>query len=131
MHSSATPKSAFLELIHTQQVLLGKTDSDVASDLGFQDEKLYLLIKSGAVKAPISLIETLAGSLSLQPADLLRLVLTETMPEVLAAVDALLNVTDLTANEAELIRSYRHLSKGQDVQPVIMDGCNIVALITV
>ena len=131
MHSSVTPKSAFLELIHTQQVLLGKTDSDVASDLGFQNEGPYSLIKSGAIKLPIKSIEKLAHCLALNPTDLLRLVMTETMPEVLAAVDALFKVAELTANEAELIKSYRYLSKGNDVQPVIMDGCNIVALISV
>ena len=131
MQPSATSKTSFLELIQAQQALLGKTDLDIAIDLGFQHEGPFSLIKSGAIKFPIKSIEKLAHCLALNPTDLLRAVMAETMPDVLTAVDSLFNVTDLTVNEAELIKSYRYLSKNNDVQPVIMDGCNIVALISV
>jgi len=130
MTFSAQPNSTSLRtLIAERQAALNITDEALAKELGFDRSAGLTMIKQGAMRMPTSKIATLAKSLALDPAQVLRLALSETAPEVLAAVDALLIPPALTANELKLLEAYRCLSKGQDVTPIIMDGSNIVALI--
>jgi hypothetical protein len=51
------------------------------------------------------------------------------MPEVLAAVDQFLMLQTLTSNEAKLLESYRHLSEGKEVTPMVVEGKSIIALV--
>jgi hypothetical protein len=55
--------------------------------------------------------------------------LQEQSPDLLAAIEAAWGTTALTVNERNLITSYRHLAKGQDVVPIVLDGNSIIALV--
>jgi hypothetical protein len=118
-----------MALIVERQADLGITDEQLALALGYDSPTVVNMLKQGMIKMPVQKISALALALSLDPAHLLRLHLSECMPDVLAAVDSLLAAPTLTANEKELIESYRRLTKGQDVRPVVVDGNSVVALI--
>jgi transcriptional regulator with XRE-family HTH domain len=128
-NTSNSQAPSLLALITERQTELGITDEQLAVALDYDRPTVVNMIKQGMVKVPVQKITALAGALSLDPAYLLRLHLSECMPEVLAAVDALLIPSMLTANEMELVNSYRHLSKGHDVRPVVVDGNAIIALV--
>jgi hypothetical protein len=118
-------------LIADRQSEIGITDEQLALAVGFDQASIVTMIKSGKVKLPVDKIAAFAAALTLDPAHLLRIYLLETSPATLAAVEALLSQVLLTSNERQLIENYRYLAKGRDATPVIMDGTNIVALLSI
>jgi hypothetical protein len=120
---------SIIDLIARRQVELSKTDEQVARELSFDRVTVFTMIKQGTVKLPVQKVEALASALSIEPTHLLRQLLAEEMPDVLAAVDSLLCPMPLTQNEVKLIQTFRHLANGKDVTPVVVDGNAVVALI--
>ena len=123
-----TINESIADLIARRQVELGKTDVEIAHELGFDRVTAFKMIKQGKTKLPVQKVAMLASALSIEPAGLLRQLLAEAMPDVLDAIDALLIPTSLTANEIKLVHTFRQLCKGHDVCPVIVEGNAIVAL---
>lgn len=126
---TAAQTTTIAALTARRQTELGITDEQLALALRYERPTVVNMIKQGMIKLPVQKVSALASALSLDPANLLRLHLSESAPEVLAAVDSLLAAPTLTANEKELIESYRRLTRGQDVRPVVVDGNSVVALI--
>jgi hypothetical protein len=123
-----TAHESIIALITRRQAELGRTDEEITQELGFARVNTFCMIREGAVKLPVSKVAVLASALSIEPAHLLRRLLAEAMPDVLTAVDELLCPMSLTANERKLIQTFRHLSKGNDVNPIVVDSNSIVAL---
>jgi hypothetical protein len=123
-----TAHESITTLIVRRQTELGKTDEQVAQAVGFDLVTTFVMIKQGTIKLPVQKIAQFASALSIEPANLLRQLLAEAMPEVLAAVDSMLCTMSLTANEVKLIQTFRHLTNGKDVTPVVVDGNAVVAL---
>lgn len=119
---------SIVDLINRRQLELGKSDEQIAQEAGFERAKTYTMIKHGHAKLPVQKVVTLATVLSIEPASLLRQLLAEAMPEVLSAVDSLLNPLSLTTNEVKLVQTFRELCKGQDVSPIVVEGNAVVAL---
>jgi hypothetical protein len=107
-----------------------KSDEEMAEALGFSRASVYTLIKQGKMKLPIGKVPLLAGALDVTASDTLTVILTEYDPELMAVIRKAWGPTELTANEKNLVTAYRTLAKGQDVEPLIMDGKNVIALIT-
>jgi hypothetical protein len=125
---SNTAHESITTLIIRHQAELGKTDEQVAQEVGFDRVTTFVMIKQGTIKLPVQKVAQFASALSIEPANLLRQLLAEAMPEVLAAVDSMLCPMSLTANEVKLIQTFRHLTNGKDVTPVVVDGNAVVAL---
>jgi hypothetical protein len=123
-----TALESITTLIIRRQAELGKTDEQVAQEVGFDRLTTFVMIKQGTIKLPVQKIAQFASALSIEPAHLLRQLLAEAMPGVLAAVDSMLCPMSLTANEVKLIQTFRHLTNGKDVTPVVVDGNAVVAL---
>ena len=81
------------------------------------------------LKLPYSMIPALASALATSPSDLLRAVLLEQAPELLAVIYDIWAPAMLSPNELTLIDAYRHLAKGRDVVPQVIDGQSIIALV--
>lgn len=124
-------KQTVIALIAEQQELLGISDHQLALAIGFTKSTVITGIKAGKILLPMSKISEVAAELSIDPAFFLRSYLEQTSPTTLELIDTLLIPPPLSANELKLIEAYRHLSKGNDVMPVIIDGCDVVALISV
>lgn len=129
MTTVASKNQSALTLIEIRQAELGFTNEQLATQLGFDQPRTIASIKEGKLKIPFNKVQILAKALAIDPAHLLRLVLIETMPDVLIAFESISTKYMLSANEIKLIESYRHLSKNQDVSPTIVDGNAIIALI--
>lgn len=126
---SSLPRPILPSLIEECQALLGKTDHQLGKELGFTQPNLMTLIKAGTMKLPIDKVPQLAVAIDYPASDLLRTVLRDQAPDLLSVIDKIWPPTGLTANERKLIESYRHLSKGRDVVPLVMDGQSIIALV--
>jgi len=127
---SAT-KSTVASLIAERQSTLNITDEQLALAVGFKSANVVVMIRTGKTRMSITKVAAYAAALSIDPAYLLRIALTEYSPETLAVVDALFTQKLLTSNEETLIEDYRFLAKGRDATPMIMDGTNILALLSI
>ncbi|MBC7602477.1 MAG: hypothetical protein H7255_07430 [Ramlibacter sp.] len=127
-YESTLPRTILPELLAESQEQLHKTDEQIAKEVGFTQTNVYTMIKQGTLKMPIDKVEALAKAIDYPAADLLRLVLRDNMPDVLAAIERIWTGLALTGNEKKLVESYRYLAKGRDVAPLVMDGQSIIAL---
>ena len=109
---------------------LKKSDQEMAEELGFSRANVYTLIKTGKMKMPFSKVPLLANALDATPSDVLAVILKDYCPELWEAINKVWGPVDLTANEKKLIAAYRTLCRDQEVEPRVMDGKNIIALIT-
>lgn len=114
--------TAFTALIETHQLELGIADSELALALGFAHEGVFKMIKQGRMKLPVNKVGHLAAALSLEPAEVLRLVMDDSAPGLLDIIKACLNPLDLTESETRLIKHCRKLANGRSVGPMVIDG---------
>lgn len=93
----------------------GKTQAEIAAEVGFPKPNVITMIKKGDTKLPIARLGAMARALDLDPVFLLRLTLQEYLPDTWEAVEEILgSPLLLTENEAKLIRRLRALSGGSD-----------------
>jgi transcriptional regulator with XRE-family HTH domain len=115
----------------TQQIRLsGKSQAEIATELGYQHQNIITMFKQGRTRIPLDKVGPLAKALEIDPALLLQKVMGEYMPETLAALQSVLEGLQLTQNERELIAAYRATTKGKDVSAVICDK-QVVAVVMV
>ena len=62
-----------------------------------------------------------AKALDVDPAYLLRLVLCEYLPETWEAIEEVIRTPVLSKNEADLIRTFRHISGNSDAKVAVVD----------
>lgn len=130
MNKSTNPSLPLLDLIQERQTAMQKTDEQLSEELGFERSSALLMIKSGALNLPLTLVPALAVALSIEPDQLLRLAMQKSIPHVLKLVDDLLKPESLTATEHRLILEIRRLGAGREVAPLVFSGASIVALVT-
>ncbi|PLC44473.1 hypothetical protein C0Q88_07280 [Ralstonia pickettii] len=86
----------------------GKTQKELADELGFSTPNMVSMIKSGRAKVPIQKVGQLAKALNVDPVYFLQLVLREYQPETWEAIEGVFaNQHVLTANEVEIIDTLR------------------------
>jgi transcriptional regulator with XRE-family HTH domain len=106
-----------------------KTQREIAQECGFEKPNIITMFKNGATKLPINRIGPLAKALDVDPAHLLRLVMTEYMPDTWEAIENILHSTVLTANELELVRAYRVATGDNDAVPVVINRDAVIAIV--
>lgn len=92
----------------------GKTQREIAQEAGFHNPNIITMFKTGATKVPVERVGSLARALGVDPAYLLRLVMTEYAPDTWHEVEQSLGNVVPTANEVELIRAHRRVNGGCD-----------------
>lgn len=130
MFYSDQPNPTFLALLGDAQAACGKSDEQIALELGFSRGNVISAIKCGLAKFPVGKIMLLARVLDVSPSQLLEAFLREISPELLDAVRKVWGPTDLSSSEQKVLDAYRTLSGGREVEPLIMDGRDVIALIT-
>ena len=108
-----TPKTLPLaEYIARQIELCGKTQKQIAAEVGYPKPNIITMFKQGLTKVPLEKVPVLARSLGVDPAHMLRMALQEYQPEVLEVVEQF-NGALLTDEEQELLGLVREASGGQ------------------
>jgi hypothetical protein len=103
-----------------QQIrLCGKSQKQIAEEVGYDKANVVTMMKQGLTKIPITRVGAFARALEVDPAHLLRLVLAEYSPETWAAIEEAINGTVLTRNERRLVEKYRVASGNTDPVPSV------------
>jgi hypothetical protein len=119
-------------LITHRQAALGLTDAEVATALGYENERVTALLKSGSMKIPVNKVAALAKTLQLDGFELLRAALTESAPELWQAIQELTApLGSLHPTEVNLLRHLRQLCGDQELKPIVFDGKGVVVLVSV
>src|SRR5665647_999557 len=106
----------------------GKTQKDIATEMGYDNPNVITMFKQGLTKIPLTAVGSLARALDIDPAYLLRLVMTEYLPDTYRAVEDCLGTMILTSHERELIEVYRLCTKDSDPEFLILDEKRIFAV---
>lgn len=95
-----------------------KTQRQIAEECGFENPNVITMFKTGATKIPLNRVGAIAKALDVDPAYLLRLVLTEYLPDTWQSIEDIVKGTVLTANELQLVRLFRSATGNTDPRPV-------------
>ena len=108
----------------------GKTQREVARECGFENPNVITMFKQGDTKFPLNRIGPLAEAVGADPAHMLRLAMSEYMPETWEAVESVFQSTPLTDGELDLIRENRRLTDGEeDAIKVILNRRKLIAVL--
>lgn len=89
----------------------GKTQLELANEIGFPRSNVISMVKSGVTKLPIPRIPATAKALDLDPMKLFRMCMEEYQPDILAVTDEVYKHEELSTGEREIIDTVRlHLS---------------------
>jgi transcriptional regulator with XRE-family HTH domain len=89
----------------------GKTQTDIAREVGFDKPNIITMLKQGKSKLPISRVGAMARALGVDPLHLFQLAMSEYEPDTWAVIeDQVLKQPFITANEYEIIQLVRQSS---------------------
>ena len=129
MNNSNPVRTTVADFLADRLAESDKTQREIAEECGFEKPNIITMFKTGATKLPINRIGPLAKALNVDPAHLLRLVMTEYMPDTWEAIENVLQSTVLTANELELVRAYRAVTGDNDALPVVINRDAVIAIV--
>lgn len=78
------------DYLNAQMQLSGKSQMEIAAEVGFPKANVLTMIKKGQTKLPIPRVPAMAKALGVDPARLMRIVLAEYHPDILEAVESTL-----------------------------------------
>jgi hypothetical protein len=86
---------------------LGLTDAEVVKTIGFSTAKLYSATMKQKFAMSLGIVPELATALGLDPEQLLRAAMSETVPDFPAMIDEYLRPSELNEREARLVQQIR------------------------
>jgi transcriptional regulator with XRE-family HTH domain len=95
------------EYVKQQIALNDKSQREIAEQAGFEKPNVLSMIKTGNTKLPIARVGPLAKALGVDPAYLLRLVLSEYLPDTYQAVESLIGQSLVSKGELEIVKAMR------------------------
>lgn len=98
------------DYISSQINACGKSQIQIAKEVGFEKPNVITMIKQGKTKVPVSKIGSMAKALEVDPIFFLKICMQEYMPDFLDTVVAITEQPIITANELELIKAVRAIS---------------------
>lgn len=109
----------------------GKTQREIARELGYENSNVITMFKQGQTKVPLAKAGSMAKALGVDPVLFFKLLLNEYAPETLSAIEEFFDTSFLTKNERDLLESYRHATKGLNGTAAVVDASDVVALVMV
>lgn len=102
--------------LERQLALCGRSQRDIATELGYANPNMITMFKQGRTRVPYAMIGRLAAATDSDPAFLVRLVLGEYDPDLLATIETVLaDGLMLSVDERELVALAREASGGLPV----------------
>lgn len=124
-----TRATTIKDLIALQQEGLSLSDEALAEALGYEHPRVIQMIKAGKVRLPMNMAATLARVLEVEPGDVMYLLLMETSPDMLHAIEECMGPLSLSPGEKRLLLAMRKSAGGRESAPIFFDGAPIVAVI--
>lgn len=123
--------SALTHFLTQAQEAKNLSDEQMAQALGFSRATVYTFIKNGTMKMPVGKVPVLARILGVSASEVLEVVLRDQGPELLDVIKKTWGPLNLSDGEKKLLVAYRALvNEHEDVEPLILDGRSVIALIT-
>jgi hypothetical protein len=127
--TSLTPlPMTLIGFMETRQAALCLSDHDLSASVGLEREITLKLIKAGTLKFPLARIPALAASLQLDAAELLKIALRESDPELAKLIEETFNPLHLSATEVDLIKHQRTLCGDAVGAPIALQVEDVIAL---
>lgn len=111
-HISSLPLNAYIAIKMDE---VGKSNTQVASELGYEKPNVVAMMRSGSMRLPLNKVAAMAAALECDPIFLLEKVLTETNPELWFAMKPLVGQSLVTQSELRLIQLVRGLMDGLEI----------------
>ncbi len=127
-HTDKESQSTFLDLMTERQAILRMSDEQLAKEIGL-DARVIKLVKKSKMKFPSGRLGMLAAVLDVPLVEMLRVALREQDAHLLSVIEQTWDKPVLTINETKLLEAYRHMAKGRDVVPLVMDATSLIALV--
>jgi transcriptional regulator with XRE-family HTH domain len=113
-----TKKSKITVAQYIEQLiaLSGKTQTQIAEEVGYDKPNVITMIKQGKTKLPINKVGLFAQALGIDPVYLLRATMSEYMPDTWQSIETLFQSTLVTQNELKILKTIREASNGRDIE---------------
>ena len=99
-----------------------KLQDDIAAECGFANSNIISMIKNGVTKLPLAKVGVMARALDVDPAYLLRLTMSEYMPDVWSVMESIFGrASFVTTGELDLLGKLRQWSHGLPIDGSILD----------
>ncbi|WP_301583725.1 hypothetical protein [Halomonas alkaliantarctica] len=110
--------SSVSDFVVKRQKELGLANADLANALGYSNHNVITMIRSGKTRLPLDKVRPMASILDVDLAWLFRAVMSEYVPDTLAAIEQSLGAFT-SQNERNLLEVWRHATDSSD--PEITD----------
>lgn len=90
----------------------GKSNKDLAAELGYTKPNIVSMLKNGDMKVPLPVVPRLASALHVDPGHMVRRALEEYAPEIADTLDEVAGLA--TRDERKLLEIHRQVTKGSD-----------------
>lgn len=112
----------------------GKTQRQIAEEVGYNRPNIISMLKTGEVDLPLNKVELFAASLELDPLYLLSLVMRERHPEMYRIIWSRVGDRVVSNSERNLLEQVRNMTGSTDVEAVtpeeiaaLRNFCDLVA----
>ena len=124
-----SPVATIQDLITLKQKGLGFSDEALADALGYDHPRAIQMIKTGQMRLPMNKAVALAKALEVEPGDVMYLLLMETSPDMLHAIEECMGPLSMSHGETRLLMALRKSAGGRETAPIFFEGAPIVAVI--
>ncbi len=102
--------------VEQQLAVCGRTQKEIAEELGYENPNMISMLKKGNTKVPLNRVYTLAKAMGVDPKFFLRMVMTEYMPDTWAAISLVYGDQMVLADqEIQLVQLFRKVTGGLPV----------------
>jgi hypothetical protein len=108
----AVPLHVFISIAANKT---GKTNQEIAEEVGFTRGNVVAMIRSGSMKVPVNRVMSLAKAIDVDPLTLLRKTLGESGGEILDVIQVVTGKNAISDNEALLVDFVRTTSGNLDI----------------
>lgn len=114
------------EFLEHQIAICGKSQKEIAFEIGYTKPNIITMFKQGITKVPIEKIAPLAEAIGVDKVRLLRMAMNEYMPATLEAIESVMNAL-VTQNEANIIAELRKHTHEDDPRMSTADSRKALA----
>jgi hypothetical protein len=104
--------------LSSQLMICGKSQIEISNEIGYTNPNVITMFKQGKTKLPITKVKALANALSVDPVYLLKLVMTEYMPDTWDVISDILGGTIITKSEENILRVINQVADGIAIEPI-------------
>lgn len=102
----------------TQQInMSGKSQIEIAEDVGYAKPNVITMFKQGKTRLPINKVPAFAKSLGVDPIHFLRIALSEYMPETWDVIEECFGGSMISEEEKQVLDIIRTVAQGQPIAP--------------